>query len=166
MVVARLRSGLGTDHDNATTLKALLRQRHNQTYPTFKRLYEKTAKTIDSTLTQTCPTKRQYYRWLNGELSGLPHPGARSVLEAMFPGYSTQQLFEPFEEHLSKDADSRSPVQRRDFLASSFALGVSAILPDVSDGPMESQCGGGVDPAVIGHMITMRDALVSSDSIL
>jgi hypothetical protein len=91
------------DHDNehATTLKALLRERHAQTYPTFKRLYEKTAKSIDSALVKTCPAPRQYYRWLNGEISGLPYPGARSVLEAMFPGYSAEQLFAPWNEPVS-----------------------------------------------------------------
>lgn len=85
-----------TTDDVAITLKALLRLRHSQTYPTFKRLYEKAARTIDSTLVATCPTKRQYYRWLNGQLSGLPHPGARGVLEAMFPGYTAEELFTPW----------------------------------------------------------------------
>lgn len=78
--------------DEPITLKALLRQRH-WTYTTFCAEYEKTAKSIDPRLSRTWPSRAQFQRWLAGELRGLPYPDARRVLEAMFPGWTIEQLF-------------------------------------------------------------------------
>ena len=78
--------------DEPITLKALLRQRH-WTYATFCAEYEKTAKSIDPRLSRTWPSRAQFQRWLAGELRGLPYPDACRVLEAMFPGWTIEQLF-------------------------------------------------------------------------
>jgi tetratricopeptide (TPR) repeat protein len=37
----------------------------------------------------------QFRRWTGGKLRGLPNPEACAILEAMFPGYSAEQLFGP-----------------------------------------------------------------------
>jgi hypothetical protein len=78
--------------DEPVTLKALLRQRHWK-YSTFCTEWDKIAKTIDPCLSGTWPSRAQFQRWLAGGLRGLPYPDACRVLEAMFPGWTIQQLF-------------------------------------------------------------------------
>src|SRR5438034_5073690 len=76
-------------------LKALLQQRHWQTYRTFCDEYDKAAQTIDSRLVGSWPSRAQLHRWLSGSLKGLPYPDHCRILERMFPGYSASELFEP-----------------------------------------------------------------------
>lgn len=78
-----------------TLLKALLKVRHWQKRETFSHQWDKVAKTVDSSLTGTCPAHAQFYRWLSGNIRSLPHPDACRILEAMFPGITVQQLFQP-----------------------------------------------------------------------
>ncbi len=78
-----------------TLLRALLRQRHWQTYRTFCVEYDKAASKIDRQLIRTWPSRGQLHRWTSGELRGLPYPHHCRVLEAMFPGYTAEQLFSP-----------------------------------------------------------------------
>ena len=68
-----------------TRLEQLLRQRH-VTLEEFRKNYQRTAKTELS--------ERQAYRWVAGELSGLPYPAARGTLEEMF-GEPVARLFGP-----------------------------------------------------------------------
>ena len=68
-----------------TRLEQLLRQRH-VTLEEFRKNYQRTAKTELS--------ERQAYRWVAGELSGLPDPAARGTLEEMF-GEPVARLFGP-----------------------------------------------------------------------
>src|SRR5512142_516509 len=77
-----------------TRLKALLYQRHWQTYRTFQAEYDRAAKTIDPKLVATWPSRAQLHRWMAGELRGLPYPEHCRILEAMFPGFTAAQLFE------------------------------------------------------------------------
>jgi hypothetical protein len=74
-------------------LKALLRDRHLQTHSAFCREYDKIADTLDKRLRGSHPSKAQFYRWLSGELIGLPYTDHCRVLETMFPGWKAQQLF-------------------------------------------------------------------------
>jgi hypothetical protein len=74
-------------------LKALLRERHWQTYTTFCKEYDKVAMKIDSSLVGTWPSRGHFGRWLAGDLKGLPHPDHCRVLVAMFPGLTAEQLF-------------------------------------------------------------------------
>jgi len=76
-------------------LKSLLQQRHWQTYRTFKSEYDKAARTIDPQLVESWPSRAQLHRWLSGELKGLPYPDHCRILEAMLPGWTVDQLFEP-----------------------------------------------------------------------
>lgn len=80
--------------DAQVALKALLRQRHWK-YATFCSEYDKAAKSLDPGLTGSWPSRAQFQRWLAGELRGLPYPDACRVLEAMFPGWTIDQLFSP-----------------------------------------------------------------------
>ncbi len=53
-------------------LKLLLRQQHLQTYGTFRREYDKAARSVDAELEGTAPSRAQLYRWLSGDLKGCP----------------------------------------------------------------------------------------------
>src|SRR5215472_7817532 len=78
--------------DEPVALKVLLRERH-WTYTTFCAEYAKAARTVDPRLTRTWPSRAQFHRWLAGDLRQLPHPDACRVLEALFPGWTVEQLF-------------------------------------------------------------------------
>jgi hypothetical protein len=75
-------------------LKVLLRQRHLQSYSSFIREYNRVAERVDKTIKGHGPSKAQYYRWLSGELIGLPYTDHCLILEAMFPDWKVEQLFE------------------------------------------------------------------------
>lgn len=76
-----------------TLLKTLLIERHLQTHRAFCREYDKQAVRIDASLVGTYPSRAQFYRWISGELAGLPYPDHCRVLEALFPGHSASELF-------------------------------------------------------------------------
>lgn len=84
------------DVAGSTLLQELLRRRYLHCYRDFCRAYNITAATIDQSLVGTHPAERQFYRWISGEMVGLPYPDHCNVLEAMFPGYSARQFFEPY----------------------------------------------------------------------
>ncbi|MGH3935143.1 MAG: hypothetical protein ACRDS1_09235 [Pseudonocardiaceae bacterium] len=69
-----------------TRLEQLLRQRH-VTLEEFRKNYQRAAG-------GTVLSERQAYRWVAGELSGLPYPAARGTLEEMF-GEPVTRLFGP-----------------------------------------------------------------------
>ncbi|HKR51122.1 MAG TPA: hypothetical protein VJT72_16345 [Pseudonocardiaceae bacterium] len=79
---------------NPVVLKVLLQHRHLQTYSTFCREYDKVAADIDRTLRGGWPSKAQFYRWLSGDLVGLPYADHCRILEGMFPGWKVDQLFQ------------------------------------------------------------------------
>jgi len=74
-------------------LKALLQDRRLQTHCAFCREYDKVAAAIDPTLRGGWPSKAQFYRWLSGDLVGLPYADHCRILEGMFPGWKVDQLF-------------------------------------------------------------------------
>ncbi|TLG09485.1 hypothetical protein FEK35_15300 [Nocardia cyriacigeorgica] len=80
----------------ATLLKALLHQRHLQTVSAFNREYDRLARQIDPAIIGCGPKKAQFYRWLSGDISGLPYPHHCRILQAMFPGQSVAELFEEY----------------------------------------------------------------------
>ncbi len=75
-------------------LKALLQQRHLQTHSAFRREYDRVAADVDPTLKGGWPSKAQFYRWISGELIGLPYADHCRILEGMFPGWKVDQLFQ------------------------------------------------------------------------
>jgi hypothetical protein len=75
-------------------LKVLLQQRHLQTHTAFSREYDRIAAAIDPGLRGGWPSRAQFYRWLSGDLVGLPYADHCRILEAMFPGWRVDQLFE------------------------------------------------------------------------
>ncbi|MCC3327398.1 DUF5919 domain-containing protein [Nocardia abscessus] len=77
-----------------TVLKALLQQRHLQTVSAFNREYDRIARSSEPELVGAGPKKAQFYRWLSGNLTSLPYPHHRRILEAMFPGWSADELFD------------------------------------------------------------------------
>ncbi|MGW5385613.1 DUF5919 domain-containing protein [Nocardia sp. NPDC003963] len=88
-----------------TVLKALLQQRHIQTVAAFNREYDRHALKIDPVIVGCGPKKAQFYRWLSGDIAGLPYPHHRRILQAMFPGRSIEELF---------DQDGSGPRIRHD----------------------------------------------------
>ena len=79
---------------NPVVLKVLLQHRHLQTHRAFCREYDKVAAKADPTLRGGWPSKAQFYRWLSGELVGLPYPDHCRILESMFPDWKVDQLFQ------------------------------------------------------------------------
>lgn len=79
-----------------TLLKELLRQRYQQPYRRFCEEYDKVARRLDRRLVGTYPSPSTYKRWLSGKLSGIPRSEPCIVLEAMFPGHTVAELFEPY----------------------------------------------------------------------
>jgi hypothetical protein len=73
-------------------LKVLLQHRHLQTHRAFCREYDRVAAKSDPTLRGGWPSKAQFYRWLCGELVGLPYPDHCRILESMFPDWKVDQL--------------------------------------------------------------------------
>ncbi|MBO0881859.1 MAG: hypothetical protein J2P17_16265, partial [Mycobacterium sp.] len=57
-----------------TLLKVLLTKRHMQGRATFSKEYDRVAAKIDPELKGNAPQKAQFYRWLSGDVLGLPHP--------------------------------------------------------------------------------------------
>ena len=78
-------------------LKVLLQQRHLQTHSAFRREYDRVAAKVDPTLKGGWPSKAQFYRWLSGELIGLPYADHCRILKAMFPNWTVDQLFQEHE---------------------------------------------------------------------
>ncbi|PPK70257.1 DUF5919 domain-containing protein [Actinokineospora auranticolor] len=77
-------------------LKVLLKQRHLQGHRAFCREYDRAAKKVDPSLIGGYPSKAQFYRWISGELLGLPYADHCRILENMFPNWSAEQLFKPY----------------------------------------------------------------------
>ncbi|MBV9059981.1 MAG: hypothetical protein JO296_13710 [Pseudonocardiales bacterium] len=77
-------------------LKVLLQHRHLQTHRAFCREYDRVAAKTDPTLRGGWPSKAQFYRWLSGELVGIPYPDHCRILEKMFPDWRVDQLFQPY----------------------------------------------------------------------
>ncbi|MFJ9367665.1 hypothetical protein ACIRRA_25045 [Nocardia sp. NPDC101769] len=81
--------------DGETELKRLLREKHWNSHPVFRREYDKAAKKVDRNLVGLAPGKAQFYNWLAGNLKGLPHADHCAVLEAMLPDHTAEELFAP-----------------------------------------------------------------------
>ncbi|WP_433680640.1 hypothetical protein [Nocardia sp. CA-119907] len=79
---------------SGTLLKAVLRARDWHIYRVFEREYVRAASSIGEDL--YAPSPRTLRRWQNGE-SEVPHGYHMSVLEAMLPGYTAEELFTPFD---------------------------------------------------------------------
>ncbi len=114
-------------------LKFLLRDRHWQTYRTFCNEYDKAARSIDPKLVGTWPSRAQLHRWLAGELKGIPYPDHCRILEAMFPGWTAERLFEPCGAEqladLNRDHDFQDS-RRREFESLSMTVSNSLDAPE------------------------------------
>ncbi|MEU4315318.1 DUF5919 domain-containing protein [Nocardia sp. NPDC024068] len=93
-----------------TVLKALLQQRHIQTLSAFNREYDRHAVKVDAGLVGCGPKKAQFYRWLSGEISGLPYPHHCRVLQSMFPGRSVDELFRSHDSATESSSTTRQRI--------------------------------------------------------
>ena len=80
-----------------TRLKALLQEKHLQEHRAFTREYDRVASLIDRSMVGQGPSKATFYRWLSGDLQKLPYPSHCRVLEKMLPGWTANELFEPWD---------------------------------------------------------------------
>lgn len=78
-------------------LKVLLQQRHLQGHRAFCREYDKVAAQLDKALAGSWPSKAQFYRWISGEILGLPYADHCRILEHMFPGWTAARLFDVYD---------------------------------------------------------------------
>ena len=86
-----------SSNDRATILlKVLLKQRHLQGHRAFCREYDNVATKVDPLLKGSYPSRAQFFRWLSGDLVGLPYPDHCRILEHMFPDWTAEQLFQPY----------------------------------------------------------------------
>ncbi|MGC0405359.1 tetratricopeptide (TPR) repeat protein [Streptomyces sp. SAI-126] len=78
------------------TLLAKLCDRANLTYRRFGERFNETGVRLfgHSPNNPTCG-ETQFRRWTGGKLVGLPGPETCQILEAMWPGYTAEQLFAP-----------------------------------------------------------------------
>ncbi|MGH3915618.1 MAG: hypothetical protein ACRDTC_19760 [Pseudonocardiaceae bacterium] len=94
---------------DSTMLKALLRERHWQNYGMFTRAYQNAATSLDKHLARTYPSLSTFRRWLAGQVQDLPHAGHCAVLEAMLPGWTAAELFQP--PHQPDDLTGSTPLR-------------------------------------------------------
>lgn len=73
-----------------TYLKRLARERWLLRYAKFRSAYDQAARRCGQPMQDI--SQRQFERWLDGRLKGLPRPAACEVLEEMF-GHDAEQLF-------------------------------------------------------------------------
>ncbi|MCG8914825.1 hypothetical protein L6E12_03335 [Actinokineospora sp. PR83] len=97
--------------DQDIALKVLLKKRHLHGHAAFCKEYDKAAKRLDKDLVGSHPSKAQYYRWLSGELLGLPYSDHCRVLEIMFPDWTAEQLFAPHVGVLEYTPDANKPPE-------------------------------------------------------
>ncbi|WP_372407675.1 tetratricopeptide repeat protein [Streptomyces luteireticuli] len=72
----------------------LIRQMGLSSYPDFKCRYAKTAQRLGIRSRTPCVDERTFRRWVSGGMKGVPRSReVRRVLEAMFSGWTVQQLF-------------------------------------------------------------------------
>jgi hypothetical protein len=94
-------------------LKVLLQQRYLQTHRAFCREYDKVAAVVDPTLRGGWPSKAQFYRWLSGDLVGLPYTDHCRILEGMFPDWKVDQLFHAHDEGIDFIPESTAPQTQK-----------------------------------------------------
>jgi hypothetical protein len=163
-----------------TLLRALVRQRHWQRWPTFEAQFRRAAEALaksegEPRLGRTPVSQRQFERWYSGDVKTLPRPDACRVLEAMF-GHSAADLLAraqpgtaelvkaagppPLETAISRNpgdpralTEGETATLRRDFLTLSGYAGYGAL----------SQAFTGSDPDRV-HM-TLDKGTTSSERV-
>lgn len=84
-----------TTAGESTQLAVLVRARGWNRFGVFCAEYQKAARTLDKALLASTPSRAQLHRWLSGQLRRLPYVNHCRVLEAMFPGWTAEQLLGP-----------------------------------------------------------------------
>jgi hypothetical protein len=142
---------------DATQLAALARMHNWHRFGVFKVEYERAARALDRSLVASVPSRAQWHRWLSGDLRRLPYVDHCRVLEAMFPGWSSEQLLGPpvherheehvvpFQPHVSANAVATGDGSHADVTAifanrTDFMAGVSPA--DLFDGATQIRAAG------------------------
>ncbi|MFL6143665.1 MAG: hypothetical protein ACJ72N_17620 [Labedaea sp.] len=128
--------------DTAILLKVLLKQRHLQGHRSFCREYDTIAAKVDPALRGSHPSRAQFYRWLSGELIGLPYADHCRILEHMFPEWTAAQLFRPYTASLDLVPDpamtfEKTELSPADPPAPSIPQDVVTLYPHRAETPKE-----------------------------
>lgn len=115
--------------DTEILLKVLLKQRHLQGHRAFCREYDKIAARIEPELRGGHPSKAQFYRWLSGELIGLPYADHCRILEGMFPNWTAEELFQPYtgDSEFVPEPATRTPLPSASRTYTSFGATIADI---------------------------------------
>lgn len=99
------------DTEQPPLFRVLVTQKGWHDYEVFKRRYQQAAAELsalegpESIATAPPPEKRQFIRWLQGEVKTAPRTEARRILQFLFPGTDISRLF-ALVENSAKLADS------------------------------------------------------------
>jgi hypothetical protein len=159
---------MGEPH-SPSRLKLLLQQRHLQTHAAFCVEYDKTAKVLEERLVGSHPSRAQFHRWLSGAVKGRPHPYHCRVLETMFPDWTIDQLFQPWDHSERALRAASQGLAGRNIGQLLAAVDTSLSAPDASpvmwgrdDGHPRKPGSVNVLPSpVSAHMAGMPDGEVS-----
>ncbi|HEY9472635.1 MAG TPA: hypothetical protein VIS06_02160 [Mycobacteriales bacterium] len=127
-----------------TLLKELVEDRHLREVRQFNRAYDRVAAQFDPDLVGTGPSRKQLDRWLNGRLVSKPHAYHCQVLERMFPGHPTTELFGPSRQDRAapvepaptgRGRDEEAATNRRDAFRAGGATMAGLVLHQVISEP-------------------------------
>ena len=110
--------------DPHVLLKDALKARRWTPYRTFCREYDKAAKAVDPSLIGSYPSRAQLFRWMKGDIKGLPYPDHCRVLERMLPEWTADQLFEPCAPPCPQDSAIQTGDSFTDGIARSVRSGL------------------------------------------
>lgn len=103
----------------ATVLKMLLAEQHRKSYSDFLSAYDRCAAQLDPPVPPGYgPAKTQFYRWLSGQMVGLPRDYHCRVLAKMFPGWTVEGLFQ-----MAEDAPIVARAHESGLLGTDIELG-------------------------------------------
>ncbi|MEV7035734.1 DNA-binding protein [Streptomyces sp. NPDC093272] len=148
------------------TLLAWLGRRDKVTYRRFAQDFAKHGARIfgNGSASPTCG-ETQFRRWTGGQLQGLPVPEACQILEAMWPGYTAEQLFGPppktDPQAPAKDLEERVRMTAEEALGGADAT-ASASISDNTIDELRDQVGA---VARRYHLIPPAEAYESVDSL-
>ncbi|MGH8909710.1 MAG: hypothetical protein ACRD0K_25270 [Egibacteraceae bacterium] len=143
-----------------TRLKRLARERGMLRYSQFSTVFTRTARELQ--LGALDVGRRQYERWLAGQLRGLPRPAACDVLEAMF-GEPVEQLFMIERDLSNEPVAGRAVAADAPLITGRVGLGGVGLKRDASRADVPA---GGVREMMTAAAEQSRHKAAQADTVL